>query len=616
MTGSIMTAAFGWDFPPVREKPKEASSNKLYRSWVQDVGINFLLETNDIDAVLKARKLERLRARGRITKEEFKNKIVKLYPEVQKLKDLSENGKITEEEFEKKAAHFYAIVPLLDSTRLQYIARNAVAPPQGPAGEDQPRLPLMDRRPYLPDRFELYLSLANLRGVPYLLKLQGGGSRMVMHADFAHFALADKPGDAIIDNQYIIWSNPRNPDEVEGYAFWLGPDYKSPAWQTMATAALATGAFPFGLAPVKMNMKWDAYKHRTFPVSVYRDGVYTQEFRPLPPEQSEELIKTGAYDFISVDGGLLDNAPFDLAHRALTETLGARNERDPKVADRAIILIAPFPDSAGPEAYNEPKGLEDLASAILGSLMKQVRFNPDQLILALDPKVGSRFLIAPTGSKNPYSPTRRQAPDLPAGSQMPRTGDIACGTLGGFGGFLSEEFRHHDFMLGRRNCQQFLRQHFVLPASNKLFENWDQKLREDFYVPPPPDAEPGEDRYLPVIPLVGKAAEEVEHASWPSYSANQLEGLKEQIHHRYRRLGRYLIDTYLGGGVVKALARAGIYWERHKVLRMIAKAVRENLEAYGIEMAEPQKRARRWVWPIAIAAAAAAVAAVVYSIGI
>jgi predicted acylesterase/phospholipase RssA len=595
MTGSILTAAFGWDLPPVREKPKETSPNKLYRSWVQDVDIKFLLETNDIDAALDARKLEKLRARGRINDEEFKKKIVELYLQEQKLKDSSEPGKLAKEETEKRFAQLYpnALISLLDSTRLRHIALNAVAPPQDSAGEGRPRLPLMERRPYLPDRFELYLSLANLRGVPYLLKMQGGGSRMVMHADFAHFALADEPGEAIIDNQYMIWKNPRDPDEVEGYAFWLGPDYKSPAWQTLATAALATGAFPFGLAPVKMNMKWDAYKHRTFPVSVYRNGVYTHEFRPLPPEQSEELSKTGAYDFISVDGGLLDNAPFDLAHRALTEKLGTRNERNPQAADRTIILIAPFPDSAGPDAYSEPKGLEDLASAILGSLMKQVRFNPDQLILALNPKVASRFLISPAGSENPYSPTRRQDPDLPTGAQKPRTGDIACGTLGGFGGFLSEEFRHHDFMLGRRNCQQFLRRHFVLPASNKLFDNWDRELRDRFNVPPPPDAEPGEDHYLPVIPLVGKATEEVECLPWPSYSAGQLEDLTKQIEHRYRRLARYLIDTYLTGWMWKALARTGIYLQRRKVPRSLAKTVWDNLKAYGIGLAEPHKRKRR-----------------------
>jgi hypothetical protein len=45
---------------------------------------------------------------------------------------------------------------------------------------------------------------------------------------------------------------------------------------------------------------------------------------------------------------------------------------------------------------------------------------------------------------------------------------IACGLLGGFGGFLAEDFRALDFQLGRRNCQEFLRSTFGLPASNKI----------------------------------------------------------------------------------------------------------------------------------------------------
>ena len=49
------------------------------------------------------------------------------------------------------------------------------------------------------------------------------------------------------------------------------------------------------------------------------------------------------------------------------------------------------------------------------------------------------------------SPTREGAnPD--EAKRVP----IACGVLGGFGGFLHESFRRHDYLLGRRNAQAFL----------------------------------------------------------------------------------------------------------------------------------------------------------------
>jgi hypothetical protein len=49
---------------------------------------------------------------------------------------------------------------------------------------------------------------------------------------------------------------------------------------------------------------------------------------------------------------------------------------------------------------------------------------------------------------------------------------IACGALGGFSGFLHESFRRHDYLLGRRNAQAFLRWNFALPETNILFTNF------------------------------------------------------------------------------------------------------------------------------------------------
>ena len=64
------------------------------------------------------------------------------------------------------------------------------------------------------------------------------------------------------------------------------------------------------------------------------------------------------------------------------------------------------------------------------------------------------------------SPTR-QGNGSDAAKQFP----IASGVLGGFGGFLHELFRRHDYLLGRRNAQAFLRWNFGLPETNdRLFK--------------------------------------------------------------------------------------------------------------------------------------------------
>ena len=64
------------------------------------------------------------------------------------------------------------------------------------------------------------------------------------------------------------------------------------------------------------------------------------------------------------------------------------------------------------------------------------------------------------------SPTR-----IGNGSAAAKQFPIACGVLSGFGGFLHESFRRHDYLLGRRNAQAFLRWNFGLPETNdRLFK--------------------------------------------------------------------------------------------------------------------------------------------------
>src|SRR5262249_21903233 len=47
---------------------------------------------------------------------------------------------------------------------------------------------------------------------------------------------------------------------------------------------------------------------------------------------------------------------------------------------------------------------------------------------------------------------------------------LQCATLGAFGGFFDRGFRAHDYALGRRNCQKFLSDSFVLPMDNVVIK--------------------------------------------------------------------------------------------------------------------------------------------------
>jgi hypothetical protein len=90
--------------------------------------------------------------------------------------------------------------------------------------------------------------------------------------------------------------------------------------------------------------------------------------------------------------------------------------------------------------------------------------------------------------------------------------DLACGALGGFSGFLCEGYRAHDFLLGRRNCQQFLREHFCLPVQNEpVFGVLNPALRQ----PGSGWIAPGSPASLPLIPLFGTAAQDQPLPAWP-----------------------------------------------------------------------------------------------------
>ena len=102
---------------------------------------------------------------------------------------------------------------------------------------------------------------------------------------------------------------------------------------------------------------------------------------------------------------------------------------------------------------------------------------------------------------------------------------IACGLLGGFGGFLDEKFRAHDFQLGRRNCQAFLRRTFGLPVQNPIGAAMKGQL--DFQIEADPENQLPQ-RYT-IIPLVGAAADEVPLPNWPRMSQKDLDEVLQRI---------------------------------------------------------------------------------------
>ncbi len=326
----------------------------------------------------------------------------------------------------------------------------------------------------------IFFTLTNLRGVPYSFQLFGSCDPrrygMLNHGDYLDFSVGVGPNGA--PGSYAV--------DIRQTA--------SGDWDLYRAGAKATGAFPIGLAPRFISRRATDYW------SSLRVGLENDSgFFPFFPD---DWVKTvDPYDFVSADGGTIDNEPLELVRRYLAGASG-RNERSADKADRSVIMISPFPNLQKTTYEARGERIVDIAPRLFSTLIDQARFKPDELMLAEDERVYSRYMIAP----------ERPANRNPESKLYP----IACGVLGGFGGFLHHSFRHHDYLLGRRNAQAFLRANFSLPVSNPLFAQFPDGRRDKWLVR---DIDGGALRMhqtaagpqpgLPIIPLTPELTKEI-----------------------------------------------------------------------------------------------------------
>jgi hypothetical protein len=407
-----------------------------------------------------------------------------------------------------------------------------------------------DPLPYLAERFHLYLTLSNMRGVPYSVHFGGagtvGGHYMMSHGDRAHYVI-EGIGKHGGENTWLRGDTfePLHVTTVPRAGEKRASDEQ---WQFYGRTALASAAFPLGLAARHVKSGVAQYRNRAWPSLV----AEKREFGPSFPAAVE---KNGVYGFMSVDGGLIDNEPFEYARRAIMPDGKDRNERDEARVTGAVVMIDPFPE---PPVFPLKDPVEasiiDVALAILPMLKNQVRFKPGELAAAMNNEIYSRWMVAPCRqlTNDPDAKDERYA--------------IATGLLGGFGGFLDESFRAHDYQLGRRNCQKFLKNIFSVVEDHSFVKNWPPGVRERFCF-----LDRSGKRYCPIIPLVGTAALEVPIPAWPRMDETRLAEIERRIK---QRAGYVLITPAKRKWWWRVLPVAWWYWKEHFML-----AVHRPIEA-------------------------------------
>ena len=317
---------------------------------------------------------------------------------------------------------------LLNSTPIDKIALRAIES----SGKTQ------EYPPYISKNLEVILTICSLRGIPIDVNFFDNDKegqharpsrpahRMHLHKGVAHFMT--NPGEDKPD--HVIGFDPENPVDR----------------QLMMECAKATGAFPIGLKPRLLKGTNLSY------IKGMVKRMFTSKDNAFSPENIGIDINTDddPFDFVAIDGGTVNNEPFG-------EIIDALEEKKDEDAAYAVLMIDPFPNFTQDEnpKIKHPSKLLELVPSILEAIRGQAMMKENDLVKGLSSDY-SRRMIFPSRGGDPYP--------------------ISCGSLGGFGGFFSREFREHDFQLGRKNCQSFLRKHFVVPCekaySMEVFTDW------------------------------------------------------------------------------------------------------------------------------------------------
>ena len=517
MSGAMLAAAYDRDFPHVHaaiEGETHGPRNPFYEPWVRQVDISGLLATHDLP---------------------------------------------------KRATVVHS---LLDCTVLTQICQDTLNFPA------RSGIGVRAGRTWLDGGLRLCLTVTNLRGVPYQLAFPGGGEvsfAMTRHADCQRFALG--PAKSFVETAARLGEDvtPFRPRRDE-FALPQVSTSNNPASAAMGTAALATASIPVALAarqivpPADFAQSW--YVTSDKPINDPTQNPTGNLVLPQAWTASVSPVWDAPQTYASGDGGMIDNAPLELARIELAGILG-HNQREAVLAQRALVMINPFPAPPDVSDFKDPGGIGifKVAARMLGVYMEQARFDPDDIRLAIDDDTYSRFMIHPRR-------TDSNGAVIAFGGAA-----LACGAMGAFSGFLSEAYRRHDFLLGRMNCQGFLRDWFCLPVRvgeqiPRLFEGQNASL--------PGDSLPDKDGDVmrPIIPVLG--VPETLQDPWPVAHPPDFDKLKGEIRVRVRTVLLPLagsVPGLLGWVLRRWLVRA---WVARVAAKGILKWTRAELTAWKL----------------------------------
>lgn len=217
-------------------------------------------------------------------------------------------------------------------------------------------------------------------------------------------------------------------------------------------SAVASGAFPIAFSSKVLNFKVE-YVNQLIE-DIFSDGKLS--IRP-------RFIDKDHYEFNAIDGGTLNNEP-------IGEVINALDRKKVDKRYTSLILIDPFPNFEEEEKLFEPiEGLKKIIASIIGSIRSQAMVKGPKYLKEFEEARGRFGMIYPS----------RRDKD---GNKIEKN-HLAAAPIGGFSGFLSPDFRAHDFKLGMKNCQSFIRRYlFITKFEAEMYsgyKNWSDTVEDE-----------------------------------------------------------------------------------------------------------------------------------------
>lgn len=405
-------------------------------------------------------------------------------------------------------------------------------------------------RQWVDPTLTMFLTLTNLRGVPYTIDFNGGALHdpklkqpFVNHGDYVRFELDTRP-DVTLPIR----------EDAFGVSLWReGEGFVD--WEKVSTFGIATGAFPIGFKVRDLSRPMAHYAYRTV-VAPSENGQ--SQIRWLTPSWDDlrdpEGMLPDTYSFPCVDGGAINNAPVELVRTAMAGML-SHNERKGTLARRAVLLVDPFAEGVnlGPESISN---VESVLAPFVFGMVGECRYDSADLALAADENIFSRFMI--TARRGEYVGTDA----------------LATGGLAAFQGFLCRDFREHDFLLGRRNAYEFLKDKFAFPPENPLFQTWTEKQIEQNTV-----IGEGGARFIRALPLLGSAALIPPVPVWPAGKLDVENTLREPLKKRVEAVLATIENHDISSNIfIHAYLWPAIAFLRSGLTDRILKAIKDSLK--------------------------------------